>query len=604
MQETEIQPQIEAGRLNDTVQSAKSLRCRRVVDIAFQNIEYQVVDQKGHKRDILRNLDGYCPGGEVTAILGASGAGKTSLLNILAARVYSSKTVKLKGKVLANQMEYDSETFSNFAAYVMQNDVLFETLTPREALQFVADLKYTDPELKQSRVEDTIKTMKLERCQNAIIGGPTLKGISGGERKRTSIGFELVTNPSCILLDEPTSGLDSFTAFQIIYELQLLAHEQDRTIIFTIHQPSSDIYLLFDRVMLLVQGKFIYQGHRTKLVGYFKGIGFPCPDHSNPMDYMMSIMHQESQINIDNFPIYFDQYEKQLHPQVLEEIKESSKTELVYKQVETSTAFQINLIAKRAIKGFLRDKIIIKQRVGMAIFMGLLLGYSYYGIGEDSGTFADYTSMSGCMFFLCINLTMSSLFPVVLQFATERDVFLREENSKLYTTFSYFMGKSFVEIPFCLISPIIQELILYWMIGLNSKDGGVVVIHIFVAILTCLNGNSMGLMAGCAFNDIKVATSIVPLVLLPLIIFSGFFANSKQFFVWIGWIQYISPVKYSFEALATNEFDGRSYEFGDPIETLGFEVGQWESIGILIAFVVAIRLGAYMFLNILRSKQQ
>ena len=91
----------------------------------------------------------------------------------------------------------------------------------------------------------------------------------------------------------------------------------------------------------------------------------------------------------------------------------------------------------------------------MAIFMGILLGYSYYGIGEDSGTLADYTSMSGCMFFLCINLTMGTLFPVVLQFATERDVFLREENSKLYTTFSYFMGKSFVEIPFCLITPII-----------------------------------------------------------------------------------------------------------------------------------------------------
>jgi hypothetical protein len=91
----------------------------------------------------------------------------------------------------------------------------------------------------------------------------------------------------------------------------------------------------------------------------------------------------------------------------------------------------------------------------MAIFMGFLVGGSYYGIGEDSGSISDYTSMAGCMFLLCINLTMGSLSPVVLQFATERDVFLREENSKLYTTFSYFMGKSFVEIPFCLITPII-----------------------------------------------------------------------------------------------------------------------------------------------------
>lgn len=96
--------------------------------------------------------------------MGASGAGKTSLLNILSARISNTKTARLTGKVFVNNIEYNSETFSNFAAYVMQNDVLFETLSPREALEFVANLKYTDPDLKLKRVEDTIKTMKLERC--------------------------------------------------------------------------------------------------------------------------------------------------------------------------------------------------------------------------------------------------------------------------------------------------------------------------------------------------------------------------------------------------------------------------------------------------------
>ena len=98
----------------------------------------------------------------------------------------------------------------------MQNDVLLETMTPREAFTFVANFKYADPEIKQRRIEETIKSMKLEKCQNSFIGGVSKKGISGGEKKRTSIGFELVSNPSCILLDEPTSGLDSFTAFYIM----------------------------------------------------------------------------------------------------------------------------------------------------------------------------------------------------------------------------------------------------------------------------------------------------------------------------------------------------------------------------------------------------
>jgi ATP-binding cassette, subfamily G (WHITE), eye pigment precursor transporter len=110
-----------------------------------------------------------------------------------------------------------------------------------------------------------------------MIGGTMQKGISGGERKRTSIGYELVSDPKCILLDEPTSGLDSFTAFSIINLLREICKKLNKTIIFTVHQPSTDIYELFDRVMLLVEGRFIYQGPKTQIISYFTDIGFKCP---------------------------------------------------------------------------------------------------------------------------------------------------------------------------------------------------------------------------------------------------------------------------------------------------------------------------------------
>ncbi|CAD8074209.1 unnamed protein product [Paramecium primaurelia] len=590
--------------VNDTVVSAKSVYHQKAIDLSFRNINYNIQSNRGERREILKDLDGFIPGGEVTAILGSSGAGKTSLLNILACRIAQTHHVRLTGKVMANLNEYSPETFSSFAAYVMQNDVLFETLTPREAFQFVANLKFVSEDEKNHHVDEVIKTMKLERCQNTMIGGLTLKGISGGERKRTSIGFELVTNPSCILLDEPTSGLDSFTAFQIINELRNLAHRLQKTIAFTIHQPSSDIFMLFDRVMLLVQGRFIYQGSRSQLVDYFKMIGFECPQRTNPMDYMMSIMHTEKEQNIKNFEILFDSYEKFQKPEVLECIEKSSRVDLTYKKVETSTNYQIMLITKRSIKGLLREKATLRQRFGSTIFMGLLVGGAFYGLGDNNGSYSDYSGVAGCLFLLTMNLTMTFLFSVVLQFATERDVFLREENSKLYTTFSYFIGKSFVEIPFCLITPVIQELILYWMIGLNTHSVGVVFIHLLVAILTSLNGNSIGLITGCVFSDIKAATSMVSILLLPFIIFSGYLANSKYFYVWISWIQYISPMKYSFEAFATNEFEKRQYVFGDPIETLGFDIGLWESIGILIALAIFIRIMAFIFLYKLRSRLQ
>ena len=120
-----------------------------------------------------------------------------------------------------------------------------------------------------------------------------IKGVSGGERKRTSIGVELITDPSLIFLDEPTTGLDSHTATQVMKLLSKLA-TSGRTIIQTIHQPNSDIFVMFDRLMLLAQGKCLYFNDAKLSVDYFAKIGFQIPEQSNPADYFMSIMSIES----------------------------------------------------------------------------------------------------------------------------------------------------------------------------------------------------------------------------------------------------------------------------------------------------------------------
>jgi ABC-type multidrug transport system ATPase subunit len=146
---------------------------------------------------------------------------------------------------------------------------------------------------RKERVDEIIKDLKLSKCQNTYIGGPLIKGVSGGERKRTSIGVELITNPSLIFLDEPTTGLDSYTATQVMKILRGLAN-QGRTVVQTIHQPNSEIFELFDRLMLLAQGKIVFYNQKDKAIPYFSSIGFPCPDLTNPADYFMSIMSIES----------------------------------------------------------------------------------------------------------------------------------------------------------------------------------------------------------------------------------------------------------------------------------------------------------------------
>ena len=197
---------------------------------------------------------------------------------------------------MLNGVEKDKiKGFSSYSAYVQQDDILFQTMTVRECLEFAAKLKLPGTYAQKiARVNDLIQTLKLNKCQNTRIGGPLVKGVSGGERKRTSIGVELITDPNLIFLDEPTTGLDSFTATSVMESLGDLARKDGRTVISTIHQPNSDIFEMFDKLMLLARGKIIYFNKANLAVDYFGSIGFQCPDLSNPADYFMTMMSIES----------------------------------------------------------------------------------------------------------------------------------------------------------------------------------------------------------------------------------------------------------------------------------------------------------------------
>jgi ABC-type multidrug transport system ATPase subunit len=243
---------------------------------------------------ILDGVSGSVLPGQFLSIIGASGAGKTTLLNFLSGRLISQKLEK-SGKVQINGVDREKiKGFQAYCAYVQQDDILFQTLTVRECLEFAAKLKLPGTyEQKMQRVEQIISELRLSKCQNTKIGGPLVKGVSGGERKRTSIGVELITDPSLIFLDEPTTGLDSFTATSVMETLRELAN-QGRTIVQTIHQPNSDIFEMFDRLMLLAKGRVIYYNEARFAVDYFAGIGYKCPELSNPADYFMGIMSIES----------------------------------------------------------------------------------------------------------------------------------------------------------------------------------------------------------------------------------------------------------------------------------------------------------------------
>ncbi|KAL4474978.1 hypothetical protein ABPG74_001674 [Tetrahymena malaccensis] len=581
----------------------------QTIDISFNNLEYSAQTKTGEKK-ILKGVDGVFKSGQISAILGPSGSGKTSLLNLLCHRIKQTKKVHFSGEICANRISYDSNQFPKFASYVMQDDILMETMTVKECLQFAANLKTAGTqEQKDALVHDIIRSLKLERCQDNLIGGQFVKGISGGERKRTSIGFELISNPTCIFLDEPTSGLDSFTAYSLIYLLKNYAQKQNKTVIFTIHQPSYDIWNLFDHVILMQEGQFIYQGPgNDKIIEYFSSIGYKCPIKSNPADYLMKIMSQTIDKDIDNSSFYLENYNSKLKPIINLMIENSTHgIQIPDNHVKTTFWFQTKEIAKRQLKIFSRNPLVFKARFFQSIFIGLLFGAIYWQIPgpTDNPTQRDINDKNGILFFWTTAMFMMNLKPSIITFPSQRAVFLREENAKFYSVGPYFIAKVLVDMIPAIIFPIICSLVMYWMVNLNHQDAGTVFFFLLTCCVQALTGLALGLLGGSAFSDPKTASALTPLFMMPLSLFSGFYKNSSNFAAWIGWIQYLSPFKYCFSALANNEYtyDGIEYPL-DPIKQLSFNLNKWESIVILAGIFVLFITLAFIMLSTLKKRLQ
>merc|ERR1711990_775336 len=248
-------------------------------------------EAKGAERQILHSITGVVNPGEVVAIMGPSGSGKTTFISLLAGRNHARHT----GEILYNaEHKPVDKAFRRQLGYVSQEDVMFEGLTVFETLYYTAVLRLpkamTDKD-KRERVEIILKVLGISHCKGTIVGGFRIgrRGISGGEKKRVAIGQELLYNPSVILLDEPTSGLDSTTALNLINTLHTLAQAGNRTIVTTIHQPSSRIYQMLDKLLLMGQGHLLYYGDASKATDYFASIGYTMPYGMNPADYFLDV---------------------------------------------------------------------------------------------------------------------------------------------------------------------------------------------------------------------------------------------------------------------------------------------------------------------------
>ncbi|ORY93038.1 hypothetical protein BCR43DRAFT_552310 [Syncephalastrum racemosum] len=255
--------------------------------LIFENIAYDV-----GKLSILKGVTGMVKPGEVLAIMGTSGSGKTTLLDILANR---TKTGTKSGDVYVNGHTLSPSEYKRLIGYVDQEDMMIPTLTVYETILYSALLRLPrsmSTAAKKFRVMEVMQELGIESIKDSRIGQADDRSISGGERRRVAIACELVTSPSILFLDEPTSGLDSYNAYNVVESLVTLARDYNRTIVFTIHQPRSNIVTLFDQLVLLSRGYTVYSGPQQRVQSYFKSVGYPCPPGFNIADYLIDLTMQ------------------------------------------------------------------------------------------------------------------------------------------------------------------------------------------------------------------------------------------------------------------------------------------------------------------------
>lgn len=288
-----------AIHLDDSDDEAiKLMTDHKPASLYFSNVAYNL-----NGKEILSGIQGMAHPGEITAIMGASGAGKTTFLDILARK---NKRGNVMGEFYVNGEKVSDADYKNATGFVDQEDTMLPTLTVHETILTSALLRLPRDmtrAAKEQRVFEVEKQLGIYHIRDSLIGSEEGKGrgISGGEKRRVSIACELVTSPSILFLDEPTSGLDAYNAYNVIECLVTLAKSYKRTVIFTIHQPRSNIVALFDRLILLAQGKTVYSGPLHQCQDYFDQIGYSCPPGFNIADYLVDLtMHASTTTSFDD----------------------------------------------------------------------------------------------------------------------------------------------------------------------------------------------------------------------------------------------------------------------------------------------------------------
>ncbi|KAE9590649.1 putative pigment precursor permease, P-loop containing nucleoside triphosphate hydrolase [Lupinus albus] len=597
--------------------SHKAKKCH--VILKFDDVTYKIKTKKGKLLDkktmeeekvILKGVTGIVEPGEILAMLGPSGSGKTTLLTALGGRLGGKLhgTITYNGQPLSNVIKRNS-------GFVTQDDVLYPHLTVTETLVFTALLRLPNSVTKEEKIvhaKAVIDQLGLTKCKDSIVGGTYIRGVSGGERKRVSIGQEMLINPSLLFLDEPTSGLDSTTAQKIVSTLWEVANE-GKTIVMTIHQPSSRLYYMFHKVLLLSEGNSLYYGKGSEAIHYFSNIGYAPALAMNPADFLLDLangvytneLKEDHVIDKQQLVLaYKSNIEAYLKAGIHEISDSGSSSEGEFKdrgfgKWPTSWSQQFFVLLRRYLKEKKHESF-SSLKIVQIILTALLAGLLWY-----KSVLSHLQDQIGLLFFICGFWSFIPLYQAIFTFPQEVKMLEKERSSGMYRLSSYFMSRIVAELPMDLVLPTIFILIIYWLAGLKANFLSFLC-TLFTLLLHVLVSQGLGLAIGAIVLDQKSATTFASVLMLCFSLVAGFYVQHMPKF--IHWMKYISNTHYTYQLLIGSQYyTGETYpcskgqclvEEYPSIKEMGFPNLHEKVVAaiVLVIMLIGYRLVAYFSL--------
>ncbi|TYG83674.1 hypothetical protein ES288_D01G187600v1 [Gossypium darwinii] len=542
------------------------------VTITWRNITCSLSDKHSKSvRFLLKDVSGEAKPGRLLAVMGPSGSGKTTLLNVLASQILASPRLALSGLLEFNGKRSSTKAYK--FAYVRQEDLFFSQLTVRETLSLAAELQLPEISSIEERdeyVNNLLFKLGLVSCADSIIGDAKVRGISGGEKKRLSLGCELIASPSVIFADEPTTGLDAFQAEKVMETLRLLAQD-GHTVICSIHQPRGSVYGKFDDIVLLTEGTLVYAGPaRDQPLEYFSRFGYQCPDHVNPAEFLADL------ISID-YSSSHSVYSSKKRIDALVEAFSTQSSAVLYATPLTGKTGpkqgmkfgkkiaakrkggwwkQFWLLLKRAWMQASRDGPTNKVRTRMSIASAIIFGSVFWRMGRSQTSILD---RMGLLQVTAINTAMAALTKTVGVFPKERAIVDRERAKGSYALGPYLLSKLIAEIPVGAAFPLMFGAVLYPMAHLHptfsrfGKFCGIVTVESFAA-------SAMGLTVGSMVPTTEAAMALGPSLMTVFIVFGGYYVTADNTPIIFRWIPRASLIRWAFQGLCINEFTGLKFD--------------------------------------------